>query len=120
MAITANKAKDAVAAEKAAKRGGGKVRGESVFLQADDSYAGLSQALSSEHAPDVAAELSENLNELLRQLSEPPLQEIALFKLEGFSNQEIAKKIGRSVATVERRLKRIRQKWRNRLEDRDS
>ena len=39
------------------------------------------------------------------------LRTIALLKLEGHTNDEIAARIGRSVPTVERRLRLIRQTW---------
>jgi DNA-directed RNA polymerase specialized sigma24 family protein len=42
---------------------------------------------------------------------DPDLAEIAMYRLQGFTNVEIAAKINRSVPTVERRLRRIRQKW---------
>ena len=42
---------------------------------------------------------------------DPDLAEIAMYRLQGFTNVEIAAKINRSVPTVERRLRMIRQKW---------
>ena len=42
---------------------------------------------------------------------EPRLREVALFRLEGYSNEEIAERLGRSLATVERYLRMIRQAW---------
>lgn len=48
--------------------------------------------------------------ELLAGL-EPKLREVALLRLEGHSNAEIAERIGRSVPTVERYLRRVRAAW---------
>ena len=47
---------------------------------------------------------------MLESLDEP-LRRIAVYKLEGLTNEEIAAEIRRSLPTVERRLRLIRQKW---------
>ena len=47
---------------------------------------------------------------LLGQLDDE-LRSIALWKLEGYTNEEIATRIGRVVPTVERRLRMIRSLW---------
>jgi DNA-binding NarL/FixJ family response regulator len=39
------------------------------------------------------------------------LQQVARFKLEGYTNEEIASAIGRVERTVERRLDHIRKIW---------
>jgi DNA-directed RNA polymerase specialized sigma24 family protein len=54
--------------------------------------------------------MTESLSRLL-ELLDPDLQQIALLKLEGRTNEEIAALISRSLPTVERRLKLIRDKW---------
>ncbi len=54
--------------------------------------------------------LSQLCNERLEGLDER-LREVALLRLHGYSNQEIASKIGRSIKSVERYLKSIRQLW---------
>jgi DNA-directed RNA polymerase specialized sigma24 family protein len=58
--------------------------------------------------------LAEACEILLDQL-DTELQQLALNKLEGYTNKEIAGKLGCSVATVERRLKLIRKKWQREL-----
>ena len=47
----------------------------------------------------------------LIDLLEPKLQNVAVFKLEGHQNEEIARRIERSVSTVERYLQMIRHRW---------
>ena len=96
-----------------AKRGGGKVRGESVFHQAadDDREAGLGQVLGSEPTPELAAMLVENTQQLLAALDDDNLRQIACLKLEGWTNDEIAQQLDCVRRTVERRLERIREKW---------
>jgi DNA-directed RNA polymerase specialized sigma24 family protein len=47
---------------------------------------------------------------LLDQLDEP-LQQIAIMKMEGYTDGEIAEKLGVVTRTVERKMARIRAKW---------
>jgi RNA polymerase sigma factor (sigma-70 family) len=61
--------------------------------------------------PAEAAVLNEALERRLESLGNPALRALALKKLEGCSNAEIARSIGRTERSVERRLRRIRQCW---------
>jgi RNA polymerase sigma factor (sigma-70 family) len=110
--ITERKAYNQLRDQRRAKRGGGRLRGESA-LQGNDGPAergGLDQVVGSEPTPEFAAMITEALDELLAVLA-PELQTIALLKLEGHTNEEIAAATGRSVPTVERRLRLIRATW---------
>jgi RNA polymerase sigma factor (sigma-70 family) len=68
----------------------------------------LEQLLSREPPPELAAELAEEYRRLLDRLGDPQLQTIALWKVEGYSNEEIAGKLGCGLRSVERKLHRIR------------
>ena len=94
----------------AQKRGGGKVRGESVFGYQDEDD-GLSHILGTEPNPEFAACVAENCRQMLEQLPEAPLRQVALWRLEGYSVEEIADKLGCVRRTVERKLERIRAIW---------
>lgn len=109
--ITARKASAHQRKHLAEKRGGGEVRGESVFIRVDDANAGLHQFLGGEPTPEFVAEMEEQFESLLNQLGDDTLREIADAKFQGFSNEEIAEKIGKNVRTVERKLALIRQIW---------
>jgi DNA-directed RNA polymerase specialized sigma24 family protein len=61
--------------------------------------------------PSFVAQTADEYRGLLAKLSNPLLRDIAVWKLEGFTNEEIAVKIGRSVVTVERKLALIRKAW---------
>lgn len=65
-----------------------------------------------EAAPDSGYidSLNQECRERLEALDER-LRQVALLRLHGFSNQEIAQKIGRSHKSVERYLKTIRAEW---------
>ena len=58
-----------------------------------------------------AHSLNEIMEELLAKLDDIQLRQIAIDKLFGYTNQEIARKQGCSLATVERRLRLIRARW---------
>lgn len=97
---------------RAAKRGSGQVRGESIFMQLDsDDQDGLQQALATEPAPEVATEVAESFGRMMEQLPNAILRQVAQLKLEGYSNREIAARLNCVERTVERKLERIRAVW---------
>ena len=60
--------------------------------------------------------MAENCRGLLDALDDDLLRRIAVAKLEGDTNDEIAARVGRSPPTVERKLRRIRAIWKNHAE----
>jgi DNA-directed RNA polymerase specialized sigma24 family protein len=82
---------------------------------ADDSLSPewvFGQMEQSEPTPSEAVVLTEELQRRLAILPDD-LRQIALWKLEGFTNEQIAaeQKLNCSERTVERKLNLIRQKW---------
>ncbi len=73
--------------------------------------ADVEQMLSQEPTPEIAAEMADEYQRLLDKLGNAELRSIALWKLEGYSNEEIAGKLGGVECTIERRLQLIRQIW---------
>lgn len=116
--VTAQKALDQRRHDWRAKRGGGRVRGESAFGQnpESDGLAGIEQVIGDSPTPEFAASVAEQFTRLLEQL-EDHLRPIALGKLEGYSNPEIAAKLDCSVSTVERSLRLIRKIWKSSQQD---
>jgi DNA-directed RNA polymerase specialized sigma24 family protein len=55
--------------------------------------------------------VAEECGRLLGLLGADDLRAVAVWKLEGCTNAEVAARLGRSVATVERKLARIRAAW---------
>ena len=109
--ITDRKVLNLVRDQRRKKRGGGHVVGESACLRAaDHSLPGLQNFESKEPTPEFVATMVETVEHLLGLLDEEN-RGIALARLEGYSNEEIAAQVGRSVATVERRVKLIRTRW---------
>lgn len=108
--LTERHAIDQQRKEQAQKRGGGKVRGDSVF-RADGEGFGFEQLEDPSPTPEFVMQTTEELELLLDELNDPVLRRVALLKLEGYTNEEIADKIERAVCTVERKLATIRDVW---------
>jgi DNA-directed RNA polymerase specialized sigma24 family protein len=112
--ITARKAASSVRHQTRKKRGGGKVQGESAFLdvggdqQAGDGLAGF---LSREPTPEDAAQFAEEYDRLIAKLTNESLRAIAQRTLEGYSAEDIAAELGTSPRTVHRKLQLIRALW---------
>src|SRR5262245_2136626 len=110
VAITAHKACDLVTSRRRLKRGGGKVRGDSAFLIGDgEEGGGIDVIIGDEPNPAFAAEVAEECRRLLDALADDALRQVALWKLEGFTNEEIAEKLGCSLAATGRKLRLIRE-----------
>jgi RNA polymerase sigma factor (sigma-70 family) len=109
--ITVRKATDLVNYNRRARRGGDKVHGESGFepLAGEAGEAGLDQVKDGDPTPDVAAQLAEEFQALLDRLGTPELRSVAVWRLEGYTNAEIAERLGCAEVSVERRLKLIRK-----------
>jgi DNA-directed RNA polymerase specialized sigma24 family protein len=73
--------------------------------------SGLSALEGREPDPAFAAQVAEECEKLLRKLADHDLRAIAIRKMEGYTNQEIAAELGCSLVTVERRLRLIRREW---------
>jgi RNA polymerase sigma factor (sigma-70 family) len=108
--MTARKVVDLKRRETRQRRGGGRVRGESGFGDADDRAA-LAEVIGNAPTPEFAAMMTEQCQRRLERLDDPELEALALGKLEGYTNEEIAQQSGCSVRTIERRLRLIRKKW---------
>jgi RNA polymerase sigma factor (sigma-70 family) len=100
------------------KRGAGKVRGESVFLRksGDEGTPGLQQFGDSIPTPQMMVIIEEEGLRLLDALEDTKLRQIAIWKLEGYTNDEIAAKLDLTTRSIERKLQRIREKWSQVLE----
>jgi len=109
--LTARKAADMLRHDHRQRRGGGMVRGDSA-LQASEGEtdpAGLEDMPGDEPTPLEAALLAEEVDVLLSRLIDPVLRQVAIWKLEGYTNAEIAARLDCSEPTVERRLAIIRR-----------
>ncbi len=112
--ITTRKVRDQVKYLHRQKRGGGLVRGDSaVMMPGDWNLIGADFDLleGNEPTPEFIVAMAEEIEKMLSALNDEELKAIALWKLEAYSNVEIAQKLTCSVRTVERRLQAIRECW---------
>ena len=104
--ITVNKAKNRAVSERRLRRGGGANRVSE-------------EELRRVAAPDLPAEeqlmMSEECDRLMALLPRVELQDIALLKVEGHTNESVAQQMGCSRRSVQRRLNLIREIWTRQL-----
>ena len=81
------------------------------FQPADRFVAVLDQALGREPTLEMAALMAAECQQLLGLLSDAELRTLALLKMEGYTNEEIASRLGCARVTVQRMLNLIRQTW---------
>lgn len=94
------------------KRGGGDVLSLAQLAgTASGAESALEQLVDQEPTPAFAALVAEESRRLLECLGDDQLRTIALYKLEGDTNDEIAGKLDCVRATVQRKLCRIRDIW---------
>jgi len=110
--LTERKATSQRRRELAAKRGGGKVRGDSILGRVGKSDDGETEQLVDTMAtPELAIQIADELGELLDKLNDWTLVRIAVDKLHGYTNEEIADRLDMSLRSVERKLRLIRTIW---------
>jgi len=94
------------------KRGDGSVRGDSVFaFTATNRSTGFDQIADPGHPEQLVENLIGECRERIEALPDETLQQIALKRMEGYEVTEIAQQLGLSVATIKRKLARIRLLW---------
>ncbi len=118
MTITVRKAYAQVQRQKRLKRGGGQVVEEAVLRGArgsspfDPSSApGLEMIAGNDPTPEFAAMIAEEYQRLLDALEDNDLRQVAICRMEGYTCDEIAAKLGCARRTVARRLDLIRKTW---------
>lgn len=90
------------------------VQGESALGAGTDAGSqppGMNRVSDDEPTPEEAAEFAESLRRRLGQLPVERQRQIALWKLEGRTNREIAELLGRTTRYVEYALHAIRTTW---------
>ncbi len=73
--------------------------------------AGLEQVAGAEPTPEFAAMVAEECRRLIDGLGDEDLRRIALWKMEGCSNEEIRQRLGCSLRRVTLKLALIRALW---------
>jgi DNA-directed RNA polymerase specialized sigma24 family protein len=102
--ITARKASHLRRDEARQKRGG-------AGAPALDQSALLEHAFSREPSPELAAQMTEDYERLLALLDDDQLRQVAVWRMEGYTIDEIAARIGCVARSVKRKLQLIRSLW---------
>ncbi len=82
-----------------------------------DDTPGPENLIGREPDPEVVARVAEECQRLLDLLTDPVLRTIALRKIEGYTNAEIAAELGIVCRSVERKLNLIRRLWKASAEE---
>jgi DNA-directed RNA polymerase specialized sigma24 family protein len=111
--ITARKALDQLAHDRSKRRSGGTLHAESRIssrsrLSQDEA---IETIVGDEPTPEFAVQVAEECQRLLDLLGDEKLRQVALRKMEGFTNDEIASRLDCSRRTVARKLETIRIIW---------
>jgi len=99
--LTVRKARQQLRGEGQKKRGGGVAPEDAV----------LEEVVGREPTPEFAAQVADACRRLLGLLADADLEQVAVAKMEGYSNAEIAQRLGCAPRSVGRRLQVIRTLW---------
>lgn len=111
MAITINKSIDLIRHQNRQKRGESDGAENATPQRHEVTF---NEVISSDPSPAMVAELTDQLDQLLLRLDatgDAALRQIAVLKLDGFSNVEIAERVGCVRRSVERKLQIIASLW---------
>jgi DNA-directed RNA polymerase specialized sigma24 family protein len=103
--LTARKACHLIRDENRQKRGG------HCNSKAPPDGPSIEEILGREPEPPFAAQVAEECQRLLDRLGDAGLREVALRKMEGYTNEEIATRLDCAPRTIERKLRLIRSVW---------
>jgi DNA-directed RNA polymerase specialized sigma24 family protein len=109
--ITERKVIDQAQHDRRHKRGGGKLDSlqlHSCEVDRRGEVAGLAGAMPT---PEFAAMVADEYRSLLARLHDDSLRQVALLRLEGYSNNDVAHRLGCSLRTVARKVEIIRRTW---------
>ncbi len=99
------------------RRGAG-ARVLSLGADARDEDA-MIEVIGNEPTPEMVLVMTESFERLMSHLADGQLREIAVGRMEGFSNAELAERLHVSERTIERRLHLIREKCQQELIEHD-
>ena len=88
---------------------GGDFRQIPQMSDSSDGPTEIGQIIAREPTPEIAAQLAEQYDNWMRALGSEELMSLTQWKLEGFTNGEIAAKCGLTARTIERKLNLIRK-----------
>ena len=104
--LTVRKAINLAKHERRQSRGGGQVG-----LLSDLEDLDIEGVIGTDPTPELAAQVADECRRLLGRLGDATLHQVAVWKMEGYTNAEIARELGCVEHTVGRKLRSIREIW---------
>jgi DNA-directed RNA polymerase specialized sigma24 family protein len=112
--MTARKANQLRRHEGRQKRGGALLPVAEMAGEEDEDSL-LGQLLSREPTLEIAAQMSEACARMLGQLGDDKLRQVALLRMEGYTVEDVAARLGCVARSVKRKLHLIRNIWEKEL-----
>jgi DNA-directed RNA polymerase specialized sigma24 family protein len=107
--LTERKASNLLRRQRRLKRGGGRVAPEADVAGPEGDL--LDHLAGTAPTPEFAALVAEEYRRRLAALADAALRRVAVLKMEGYSNEEIAGRTGLGLRSVVRKLDLIRRTW---------
>lgn len=114
--IPERKALNWLARERRQKRGGGEVLGEAAPPGEAAAASVLEQIAAKDPTPEFAAQVADECRRLLDRLDDGELRSVALWKMEGYTEDEIAARLDCVPRSVQRKLRQIQSLWEKEVE----
>jgi DNA-directed RNA polymerase specialized sigma24 family protein len=110
--ITVRKVLGQLKRQSAQKRAGGRLVGESALIGGDAAGgAGLDLIAGNEPSPELAAQVVDEYRRLRGGLRTEALRRVLDLRLEGYTREEIAQRLGCAERALKRKLELIREAW---------
>lgn len=118
MMLTARKASNQRKYHQRQKRGGVILNDASLYLSQLDQVERerIEEKMGAVPSPEFAAEVAEECQRLLVLLGDETLRSVAIAKMDGYTNDEIAGMLQVKTRTIERKLRLIRAVWSNEID----
>ena len=113
LVITSNKIRDRHRHDQQQRRDVRRTLTDSIFGNSAENSAvgGIHQLPAREPTPEFAAAFAETCEHLFQDLDDPRLREVAVLRMEGYADHEIASRLNCTRSTVQGRLAVIRHQW---------
>jgi DNA-directed RNA polymerase specialized sigma24 family protein len=109
--ITVRKVCGQLERQSADKRGGDRLLGEAALINAAADGTSLDRFAGHEPSPEMAALVVDEYRRLRDGLGTDTLRQILDLRLEGYTREEIAERLGCAERAVKRKLDAIREAW---------
>lgn len=109
--MTERKAGDRMKGERALRRGGAGRNADKLPMATVGQRLSLDEIIKEDDDPQLLILMAEQYRRLLDILQDAELEQLAIYKMEGYTNEEVAERLGYSRRTVQRMLNLIKKLW---------